>query len=51
MPLSATSICTAGPDYRVSLGTAGNNQDVEDMLHKGSMRLSAFKSVVGAFYR
>lgn len=39
MPLSATSICTAGTDDRVALGIAGNHQDVEDMLHEGSMRL------------
>jgi hypothetical protein len=45
MPLSATSICTAGTDDRVALRIAGNHQDVEDMLHEASMRLSVFKHV------
>jgi hypothetical protein len=32
MPLSATSICTVGLDYRVTLGITGNHQDAEDFV-------------------
>jgi hypothetical protein len=32
MPLSVTSICTVGLDYRVAVGITGNHQDAEDFV-------------------
>lgn len=46
MPLSGTSICTAGAEERVALGIAGNHQDAEDMLHEAFEEAFGFQACI-----